>query len=232
MRQLLHAGAAAAGPRRGSSPLALIAEIVLVAGLFAAAIWWIIPPRPSLIRWWHVAAGVVIGLVPIALNLARGDGAHHAGFRTDTLRGSVRRTAAATAVMAVVALIVGVLGGGPRPIPPARVVSLCLTYAGWGLAQQYLLQAFMLRRFRLALASETAAVALTACVFAALHAPNWSLVAATGIAAVVWCRLFLRHGNLIPLAVSHGVLAVVLYYAWPWTAGLTVGPGYLARIGQ
>jgi hypothetical protein len=206
--------------------------VALVAGLFAAAIWWIIPPRPSLIRWWHIAAGAGIGIVPIALNLARGDGAREAGIRLDTLRSSGPPAIAATATMAALALLIGALGGGLRPIPASRLVSLCVTYAGWGLAQQYVLQAFVLRRVRLAGLSDASAILVAAVIFGLIHAPNWWLVAATTAAAVVWCRLFVRCPNLLTLAVSHGVLAVVLYYAWPWTAGLTVGPGYLARIGQ
>lgn len=219
-------------PVTGGTAVRATAEIVVVGGLFAAAIWWVIPPRPSLVRWWHIAAGAVIGLVPIGLNLSRGDRLAESGLRVDTLRASLVPTAAATGTLAALALVIGIIGGGPQPIPAPRIASLCATYAAWSLAQQYLLQAFVLRRFRLAVASDTAAIALSACVFGALHTPNWSLVGATAVAATVWCRLFLRHHNLITLGVSHGVLAMVLYYAWPWTLGLTIGPGYLARLAR
>jgi len=210
----------------------LLVEVLLVTALFGAAIWWIIPPRPSLVRWWHLLAGACIGAVPILLNVRRGDSARDAGLRLDTLAPSASAVSRATVLMAAAAVAAGFVGGGFQPVRPSRLVSLCATYAGWGLAQQYLLQAFLLRRLRLTGLTDAAAVVVAACLFGCLHAPNWWLVAATAAAGLVWCRLFVRCPNLVTLSVSHAVLAVLLYWAWPWTKGLTVGPGYLARLGQ
>ena len=76
------------------------------------------------------------------------------------------------------------------------------------------------------------AVTVAALLFGSIHAPNVVLVAVTTLAAIVWCTLFLRHANLFVLSISHCVLSVWLYYAWPkaWHLGLAVGPKALERM--
>jgi membrane protease YdiL (CAAX protease family) len=107
-------------------------------------------------------------------------------------------------------------------------------YAAWALAQQYLLQAFVLRRFRQAGLPQTRACAMAAGLFSLLHAPNWLLVGLTAGMGTLWCRLFLRRPNILTLGLSHVTLSLLVYYAWPvsWLGNLTIGPMYLRWAGM
>ena len=165
-------------------------ELSLILALLMASIWWIIPFRPSLVRWWHILWGGSIGAVCVLLNLRRGEGLNASGLRVDNVTASAREVALATAVMAAATLLVGAVGGGFRPIRMARLIDLCATYAGWGLAQQYILQTLVLRRLQLAGLPAATAAAAAAVVFGLVHSPNWWLVGATASAGFVWCRLF------------------------------------------
>ena len=58
------------------------------------------------------------------------------------------------------------------------------------------------------LANESAAVALTAVLFAACHLPNLTLTAATLIWGAVSCLLFLRYRNIYALGLAQGLLGL------------------------
>ena len=51
----------------------------------------------------------------------------------------------------------------------------------------------------------------------------------TGTAALIWCRLYDRHPNIIPLALSHGLGTLALRYAFDEaiTGRLRIGAAYL-----
>ena len=100
--------------------------------------------------------------------------------------------------------------------------------------QQFLLQSSVLRRVRQGGLPAPAAVLASAALFALVHAPNWTLVGLTGAAGVVWCALFLRRANILTLGISHGLLALLVYHAWPkaWHLGLAIGPKFLDRAAR
>jgi membrane protease YdiL (CAAX protease family) len=97
------------------------------------------------------------------------------------------------------------------------IVQLALGF-GWGLAQQYVLQAFINRRAQLVLGKGWLSVLLVAAVFSALHLPNVWLVVATFTGGVVWAAVYQRAPNLFALAVSHSLMTWVIVSTLPPSA--------------
>ena len=107
-------------------------------------------------------------------------------------------------------------------------------YLLWTTYQQFLLQDyFMPRALRLlsskVVSSETAAVALTAVLFALAHLPNLVLTAATLVWGAVSCALFRRYRNLYALGVAQCLLGLCFAVCVPDSLNhhLRVGLGYL-----
>ena len=118
--------------------------------------------------------------------------------------------------MAWSALLTAVFGGilwwaGPQfGTPPHRDAPLLdfLYVVVWGGAQQFVLQTVVLREAQ-SVARRTA-VPLAAVIFAAFHLPNPFLVIVTFIGGLIWCAIYTRHANIIPLALSHAAATVII----------------------
>ncbi|MFP4054165.1 MAG: type II CAAX prenyl endopeptidase Rce1 family protein [Phycisphaerae bacterium] len=175
---------------------------------------------------------VLAALFPIAMNLLHGDRPKDSGLRFDNFVASGREVLPVTLMMAAGVGIAGWLSGGFHWFGPLRLAEMGGQYVAWGIMQQYLLQAFGLRRFRQAGLPAAAAVVASAGVFALVHAPNWPLVGLTFGAGLAWCVLFIRRPNLFTLGLAHAVLAVWVYHALPdeWLQRLTIGNQYLHRM--
>jgi membrane protease YdiL (CAAX protease family) len=102
----------------------------------------------------------------------------------------------------------------------------------WGGAQQWVLQTVVLRESQRATSRDTGIV-LAAVLFGAVHLPNPFLAPVTAFAGLIWCRLYDRYPNVLPLALSHalGTLAVVYAFNEPITGRLRIGAAYL-RLGE
>lgn len=100
----------------------------------------------------------------------------------------------------------------------------------WGFGQQFALQTVFLREAQ-STTSKRGGILVAALAFAALHLPNPFLSAATFIGALVWCWLYDRYPNLVPLALSHAVLTLAILCAFDHDAigGLRIGAAYLTR---
>src|SRR5207249_10778209 len=100
----------------------------------------------------------------------------------------------------------------------------------WALGQQFVLQTVLLPDAQ-ALTSKPAGIVAAAVVFGALHLPNPFLAPLTAIGALGWCWIYHRHRNLLPLALSHALLTLVILAAFDdaVTGRLHVGAAYLAR---
>jgi membrane protease YdiL (CAAX protease family) len=211
----------------------LVAEVILYIGAVTAYVMLAAPASAKSIEWHHVVVFLTIGSIPICLNVLHGDRAADSGLRIDNLAISAREVLVATVVMGAGVAITGWLVHGFHWRGWGRLLELSGGYLVWGVAQQYVLQSFALRRLRQARLPPVVAGAVAACAFGALHAPNWPLVALTAAAGMTWCLLFIRQPNILTLGVAHGLLAVLLYHALPqeWLQGLTVGRVYLIRTG-
>jgi len=100
----------------------------------------------------------------------------------------------------------------------------------WGGAQQWVLQTVVLREAQRA-SSRDKGVVIAAVLFAAVHLPNPLLAPVTGAAAFIWCRLYDRYPNIIPLALSHGLGTLALRYAFDDAiiGRLRIGAAYLRQ---
>jgi membrane protease YdiL (CAAX protease family) len=98
----------------------------------------------------------------------------------------------------------------------------------WGLGQQFALHTVFLREAQ-ATCGRPAGIVLAAALFAALHLPNPFLSAMTFAGALVWCWIYDRHPNLLPLALSHALLTLAILCAFDeaLTGHLRVGAAYL-----
>jgi membrane protease YdiL (CAAX protease family) len=134
----------------------------------------------------------------------------------------------------LVATVVGVViilavGDALDMLHPRRAVGRSLLYLTvWGAGQQFALQTVLLREAR-AWMSRGAAVIVAAAVFGAIHLPNPFLAPITFAAGLVWCWIYSRHPNIIPLAISHALGTEAVRHAFDadMTGRLRIGYSYL-----
>ena len=100
----------------------------------------------------------------------------------------------------------------------------------WALGQQFALQTVFFEESLKTLKNGRKAVLIAATIFAALHLPNPFLTVATWAGAAVWCSIYRRHPNLLPLAASHAICSMALMTAFSRevTGAMRVGYSYLA----
>jgi membrane protease YdiL (CAAX protease family) len=100
--------------------------------------------------------------------------------------------------------------------------------AWWGLAQQWVLQTVVLSEAQRA-TSRRSGVWIAAAIFGAIHLPNPFLAAVTFAGALLWCGVYDRHPNVLPLGLSHavGTLAVLHAFDAEITGRLRIGLSYL-----
>ena len=100
----------------------------------------------------------------------------------------------------------------------------------WGGAQQWILQTVVLREAQRA-SSRTHGITIAAALFGIVHLPNPLLAPITAAAAFIWCTIYDRHPNVIPLALSHGLGTLALRYAFDETitGRLRIGAAYFRQ---
>jgi membrane protease YdiL (CAAX protease family) len=98
----------------------------------------------------------------------------------------------------------------------------------WGGAQQWVLQTVVLREAQRA-SSRAKGILIAALLFGTVHLPNPFLAPLTAAAGLIWCWLYDRHPNIIPLALSHALGTLALRYAFAETiiGRLRIGAAYL-----
>ena len=197
--------------------------------------------HPGSRRWFEVGAVVATGLlfllfryirlqgvfVPVAASFWTGFVWHHArrdpsvlrtwGFRLDTFWPAFQGATAFSLPVAVVMALVGASRGTLRCPPHAWI--LMTLYPIWGVVQQFLVQALLVRNLEGSL-PRSGLFLLGSCLFAIVHVPEAPLMLATFGLGLVYIPLYLRHRNLWPLGLYHGWLGT-LFYLWvlgrdPW----------------
>jgi membrane protease YdiL (CAAX protease family) len=214
----------------------LVFEVLAYVALLSLYIWFVLQPIPGGADmgltiggklWYRIAAAAVLVILPIALNLLHGDRAADSGLRLDNIKASARLVVPATLVLAAGVIVVAFAMHSWEWLSYKRFGDRLGGYLVWGMFQQYLLQAFSLRRLRQARLPIVAAVIVAAGLFGLIHAPNWWLVAGTTMAGIVWCGIFVRVPNLLTLGAAHAAMGVLLYHAWyAQTHALTIGPAF------
>ena len=96
-----------------------------------------------------------------------------------------------------------------------NILFVLLTYPIWGLIQQFLMMSLFagnlkdLKKIKL---NYYLIVALTCIMFSIVHYPSRMLMIATFIMAIFYSVIFLKHRNIIPLGIFHGILGGLFYY--------------------
>jgi hypothetical protein len=197
--------------------------------------------RPGSRRWFEVAAVVATGLlfllfrylrlqgifVPIAASFWTGFVWYHGrrepgvlrtwGFRLDTLWPAFRATSAFSLPFAGLLALVGA-SRGSLSFPPHAWILMAL-YPIWGVVQQFLVQALLVRNLEGNL-PQSGLFLVGSCLFAIVHVPEMPLMLATFGLGLVYVPLYLKYRNLWPLGLYHGWLGT-LFYLWvlsrdPW----------------
>jgi membrane protease YdiL (CAAX protease family) len=186
--------------------------------------WLLAPIAP---RWTASAAGALV----LALAMARALRTGEWGLRASALLPALWRAAAFTAAGALVLYLAGTRLGTwhDRGVSAGELAALF----AWGLGQQFVLQTVILREVTLRVQPDATYLAcvVAALIFAALHLPNPFLTAVTFVGALAWCWIYSRYPNILPLALSHALLTVVILHAFDdgITGRLRIGAAYLAR---
>lgn len=148
------------------------------------------------------------------------------GLRRDALVPGLLKAAWTTAIG--VALILAA-GEALDTLHPRRAVGRSLAFLMlWGGGQQFVLQTVVLREAR-ELMPRRAAVIVSAGFFSAVHLPNPFLALLTFAAGLLWCWIYCRHPNTIPLAMSHALGTETVLHAFDneMTGHLRIGAAFL-----
>ena len=134
----------------------------------------------------------------------------------------------AAIVLAIVSMLVAKELGTLHPLYKGDLKHIG-GYVLWTLYQQFLLNDYFMPRLTRLLASEGAAVGLSAVLFAAAHLPNLPLAAATLVWGAISCALFRRYHNIYALGIAQGLLGLCFAICVPDSLHhhLRVGLGYL-----
>jgi membrane protease YdiL (CAAX protease family) len=190
-----------------------------IAGIILIYIWLLAPVARGAVRALPVV--LVIGLT-VWHAVRTGEW----GFRRDALLPGLVHAVWTTAIGAALLLAAGDILG---TLHPRRGVGRDLAFlVFWGGGQQLALQTVLLHEARRVM-SRRAAIVVAAAVFGAIHLPNPFLAPATFTAALVWCWIYSRHPNILPLALSHAVATVAVLHAFDAeiTGRLRIGYAYL-----
>jgi len=207
-----------------------LAELIFGYGLILVALWT--PEFPQLILT-PLALAVTLLIVLARRNRFKAQDSPQG--QNDQALGMGRRglipslwILPAALAFAAVSMFVAPRLGTLHPLYKGDALHIA-GYVLWTLYQQFLLQDYFMPRLTRLLASEAAAVGLTAVLFAAAHVPNLPLTAATLVWGAVSCALFRRYRNLYALGLAQGLLGLCFAVCVPEALHhhLRVGLGYL-----
>lgn len=139
---------------------------------------------------------------------------HRWGFRLDNLAQAAVPAGALFVVVAAGLAIFGAASGTLRA--PLHLPLLLLVYTLWGVIQQLLLMGIVvgnMSRVGVFRQRPWLVVLIAAFLFGCVHAYDPLLAASTSVLGLALVPLYLKYGNLWPLAVLHGWLGA-LFYLW------------------
>jgi membrane protease YdiL (CAAX protease family) len=169
----------------------------------------------------HVATAIVVSLA------IWHDVKHREwGFDWRAFGGGSRLAAAWTAVAVIGIFVAGLMAGTVHDRRDFLGTFLWLVV--WGGAQQWVLQTTVLRDCQRA-TNRHAGIGIAALLFGVLHMPNVFLTVMTTLGALIWCGIYDRYPNIVPLAVSHALTTTAILYAFDEaiTGRLRIGASFL-----
>ncbi len=195
------------------------AEALTVFVLIMTYIWKLRFTHPGF--WLFLFAAVVVS------HVARGERASTLGFRVTNLGSCIRHFGAPVIALILAMWGVGILAGSMRPQGFMQAAISLVWYLPWALFQQYLLNAYFLRRLE-ADFSRNAARILASALFCAAHAPNWLLMIVTLAGSFAAIGVYRRCHNLWFLGLAHATFGFTLFMVVPDSVSrhLRVGPGW------
>jgi membrane protease YdiL (CAAX protease family) len=178
----------------------------------------------------YVCVTLVVGLA-VWSHWRRGETPRDLGFRTDNLVPAAVKVFSFVGPLIVVTLLAGVLLSTFRVPTRGEFLARLIVLPLFGLAQQYLLLGFYLRRYQEALPGDRLPVLATTLTFALLHLPNGFLVGATFLTGLGSCWLYARAKNLWVLGLAHGLLSLAfsVSISKSLASGMKVGSRALRR---
>jgi CAAX prenyl protease-like protein len=199
------------------------AEVVAIMGLIFLIIWVVKPLGRSDL---DLSLRVVVGLLLLGSPWFHHDSLERLGLRFDTFWNALAGVLPISLVAAAVAIGAGFFLKSIDP-PQNPAVELAY-YFSWAIAQQFALQSVILRRLE-DMGLRGGAPLAAAALFSLVHAPNPGLLILTFLGGLLWCTTFRKRPNLLALALSHAILAVVIASTLPAQVigGYRIGPAYL-----
>jgi membrane protease YdiL (CAAX protease family) len=184
-------------------------------------IWWL---QSSAFNSW-----IVFPVWLVSSFALHGDTPKTLGCRGDNLWPATRQTAVVLGIFVLAISSVGLFLGAAHRLPthliePHRFAG----YFAFCLLQEVGLQSFLMNRLLAALQKPIPAALVAGTLFSLLHWPNPVLVPLTFVGGSVFCWLFARERNIIPLTVAQAILGSVVWWAFPlvWHHSMRVGPGF------
>jgi membrane protease YdiL (CAAX protease family) len=209
-----------------SSETLALWEIASVVSSFLIAEWMVLPFAGNSKLVAAVPLGLALSLMLLS-HRAHQETAREIGWRLDNFWQAARLLALPMLAAAVLIVGFGFLKGSLRFVG-RQMLEWALWLPLWGLMQQYVLQGFVNRRAQMLFGRGWRSVLLVALVFGLLHLPNPLLAVATFAGGLIWAHVYQRAPNLIALAMSHGLMSMLLACSLPasLTNSLRVGIKY------
>lgn len=188
---------------------------------------WMIQPFAGSGRWLNAIPLVLAFGLMLLSHHARGETAREIGWRVDNSLRAMRVLILPMIALGLLILTVGYFSRSLRA-EKLQVWQWVAWLLVWGLLQQYVLQGFINRRAQILWGRGARSVLLVALAFALLHLPNPWLSVATFIGGALWAAVYQRVPNLPALALSHGLMSLLLASSFPASAinSLRVGIRY------
>lgn len=185
---------------------------------------WVVKPlgRPGL----DLSLRVLVGVLLLGSPWFHGDSRDRLGLRLDNFWKALAAVLPVTLIAAGVAIAAGYLLVSIDP--PGNATLELAYYFAWATAQQYALQSVISLRLEDA-GLRGAAPLAAAALFSLVHAPNPGLMLLTFLGGLLWCSTFRRNPNIVAVALSHAILAVVIAstLSAQVIGGYRIGPAYL-----
>ncbi len=199
-----------------------IVEPLAVFALIMAYIWRFRPVHP----W----SWVLVPAILLLSHFLRGDRLASIGCRTQGFTACLRGVGPAVALFVAIVFASAMAWGTIRPMTASGVALSLGLYLPWALAQQYLLNGYLLNRLDAALSPAKAAL-LAAALFSLAHLPNWFMMITTLVLGYCANVVYRRHKNLYFLGLAHAILGFTIFVTTPdWLIHhLRVGPGWFRQ---
>jgi hypothetical protein len=172
---------------------------------------------------------IILLAMVILSHVVRGESPAALGLRTEGFVDCARRFAIPVLLVAAAGTILGFALDTVRQVALWRVAGVLGGYCFWALFQQYLLNGYFTNRLQASVAKryQYLVAPMAGAMFAAAHVPNALLMAVTLVGGTVAAAAYVRHRNLIFLALSHALIGTMIWLVVPDTVShhLRVGPG-------